>query len=719
MAAAFDLTQNPFHLLNLSIRAGREEVAEAHEEALADGQTDEDELIRAQQFVSTPRTRIEAELSWFPGIPPSQAREILSKLEQSNLDAHGTLERLQGLDKANLAADLCARSSGETEYVNALLEAYENIADGVVHEALRSLRRVSGFPIPDLQQVGSVLNALMVRHAKAAVACVTAADSPGETLTEIVETFLAWGNDNVEHLLALIVREYDAWSQPHLTKIKERIEADIAIYSGGGDIVPVEQLVKSLAEWDTISQPVQLLEESKGHEEPRSKKVYAIMRDFCLWLANENGQYEEALTISRALLDTFPELPAVAAQLSQDVDALESLAEEAKSVELMGPLIGAVEEAKTKASSFDEDLVVSGFGPDSRGLAKRLYDAFADVAAKTAGTELADMPWMVVRGLAIDLNNKYESPEGACAILERLISHKGTKPSKAVVERLKDDQRTLRRNLKWEELKRISGDVPRGISLVSELLDGADADQRAALLQFKAALERKRAATVGKRVFWGLAAVAVVGFLIYEAIKTPSYSPRSSPTTASTPSTSQPSYSPDASTSSQLGEQMPAPGTGRVLSRNEVRYCVFQEGRLDILRDLVSSDRKIDRFNALVDDFNSRCSSRRYLQGDMRAVEAEVPGKRQSLRLDAQRLLSSWSESTSSLSGENLVDVTTTSGAMLVQIRLAELGYYAGMVDGIWGPASRAALRSFKLSQSGLGYDDSWNLATQRALMVR
>ena len=76
MAPAFDLTQNAFHLLGLSIRASRHEVVEAHEDALADGRADEDVLVRAQQTVLTPRTRIEAELTWFPGVPPSQVREI-------------------------------------------------------------------------------------------------------------------------------------------------------------------------------------------------------------------------------------------------------------------------------------------------------------------------------------------------------------------------------------------------------------------------------------------------------------------------------------------------------------------------------------------------------------------------------------------------------------------------------------------------------------------
>ena len=140
MAAHFDLTQSPFHLLGLSIRASREVVVDAHEEALADGRADEAVLVRAQQNVLTPRTRTEAELSWFPSAPPSQAREILSNLEDNNLgDADRALERLRGLDKANLAADLCTRSGGETKYVNELLETYEDFTARDVLEILRGL----------------------------------------------------------------------------------------------------------------------------------------------------------------------------------------------------------------------------------------------------------------------------------------------------------------------------------------------------------------------------------------------------------------------------------------------------------------------------------------------------------------------------------------------------------------------------------------------------
>lgn len=333
----FDLTKNPFHLLDLSIRASREEVVDAHEEALTAGRADESLLIQAQQAVLTPRLRLAAELSWFPDSNPSQAREILAILEKNNLaDADRVLLDLRGLDKANLAADLCARSNGKTEYVNKLLETYGDFAIEDVQETLKALRSVSGFPNPDQQQISEALADLRLNHAKAAVACIVATRSPGKAgkaLTKIVETYLVQNDDGVGRLLDSIIREYDTWSQAHLGRIKEKIESDIATCKSGTGQSPVEQLVELLAEWDAINQPVQLLDESKGHEEPRSREIVGVIRDFCLWLANENQRYNEALTLSRALRGTFPELQAVAARLSQDVATLQSLAEEAESNE--------------------------------------------------------------------------------------------------------------------------------------------------------------------------------------------------------------------------------------------------------------------------------------------------------------------------------------------------------------------------------------------------
>jgi putative peptidoglycan binding protein len=54
---------------------------------------------------------------------------------------------------------------------------------------------------------------------------------------------------------------------------------------------------------------------------------------------------------------------------------------------------------------------------------------------------------------------------------------------------------------------------------------------------------------------------------------------------------------------------------------------------------------------------------------------------------------------------------------MRVQMRLVELGYLSAPADGVWGPKSRAALRSFK-EASRLARDDAWDESTANYLFT-
>ncbi|WP_040417397.1 peptidoglycan-binding domain-containing protein [Desulfonatronospira thiodismutans] len=64
--------------------------------------------------------------------------------------------------------------------------------------------------------------------------------------------------------------------------------------------------------------------------------------------------------------------------------------------------------------------------------------------------------------------------------------------------------------------------------------------------------------------------------------------------------------------------------------------------------------------------------------------------------------------------GESVLDTSDRSDARIIQTRLAELGYYNMIIDGLWGPGSRGALEQFQRS-SGLEAS-GWNLQTQRSL---
>jgi hypothetical protein len=64
-----------------------------------------------------------------------------------------------------------------------------------------------------------------------------------------------------------------------------------------------------------------------------------------------------------------------------------------------------------------------------------------------------------------------------------------------------------------------------------------------------------------------------------------------------------------------------------------------------------------------------------------------------------------------------LLDLLPIDGATRVQRRLIELGFLLGAADGVWGPRSRNALRSFRVANR-LGYDDTWDEQTQRELFT-
>ncbi len=65
--------------------------------------------------------------------------------------------------------------------------------------------------------------------------------------------------------------------------------------------------------------------------------------------------------------------------------------------------------------------------------------------------------------------------------------------------------------------------------------------------------------------------------------------------------------------------------------------------------------------------------------------------------------------------GSVLLQTSHAGSARRIQRRLGELGYYSGGLDGVWGSASREALRRFKRS-SGLPGNTRWNLLTQKRL---
>ncbi len=146
-------------------------------------------------------------------------------------------------------------------------------------------------------------------------------------------------------------------------------------------------------------------------------------------------------------------------------------------------------------------------------------------------------------------------------------------------------------------------------------------------------------------VKWVLGIAAVIGVFVLSGLldrhlrpSAPAYSP--SPETAEandslSPQISLPIYLPpiELEAPSRPQESMPSIGQGLVLSTNEIRYCLAEDIRLEgakfAVNNYIESD--VNRFNAMVDDYNSRCGSFRYRSGALESARRDVEPYRSEL----------------------------------------------------------------------------------------
>ncbi len=206
----------------------------------------------------------------------------------------------------------------------------------------------------------------------------------------------------------------------------------------------------------------------------------------------------------------------------------------------------------------------------------------------------------------------------------------------------------------------------------------------------------------------------------------------------------------------QLAEERPLRDAEHEFTRANLRYCTFQQIRLEALGP-ITEGADLVVFNALVDDWNVRCTKYRYRTEDTEAADPEAGRRRALLEVEGRALMNVWRRKIVTTvqqrpvsAGLDAGDATATavaapeqpndaaerlpllitlgratadesdrafslrspSLALLrgdvatrVQRRLNDLGYTIAPVNGTWGSASRAALRRFKKANGLLGND--------------
>ena len=215
----------------------------------------------------------------------------------------------------------------------------------------------------------------------------------------------------------------------------------------------------------------------------------------------------------------------------------------------------------------------------------------------------------------------------------------------------------------------------------------------------------------GAKWFWGLVGVGVLIWLFDAAQEDGNRSSSGRPYTQPSPS---PRYTPPpVSPAQQPGLDFSKPPVGRnnVLSVAQIRWCLRQDIRVEVLRPMPETNAQIDQFNSVVSDYNSRCGSYRYRQGALARARREVE---QQMAQIVENVSPPWQRRSVTSGGSAVQSVVPapvpprqpatiqpravqpSQLTLDIQSSLKALGYNPGPVDGLYGASTKSAIESFQ-----------------------
>ena len=336
------LDENPFHILGASTRSDRQRIMTLVEERSLF--LDPDLCTRCGTDLITPRSRLQCEVAWLPGVPVDRAEAVLAALLKG-----GDVETLPSpLAQLNvLVTRLIKYADQPPEALTAGLLEIAAESERVNAQEIRALlnedRRNAKFAvIDDVKDVeraladhldavaANLVRFLRVRRIEQWIAVITAAvahdskggDAPGSRLLHVLIDSLAV---DLEARLERQKTRVDAGLQKVLdaAKAKDKVSLDKA----------VDYLAAALHRWDQYAQPLQLSARSRGQQHESSREMAVAVRSLAIDLHNDHAAYDASWHICELLEQVFAEDPRVVELIAADKTRIGELASQRKEAE--------------------------------------------------------------------------------------------------------------------------------------------------------------------------------------------------------------------------------------------------------------------------------------------------------------------------------------------------------------------------------------------------
>lgn len=302
-------------------------------------QGDPDAATKLRNQLSSPRSRLEAEIAWFPGLSPKRVSTHLEQLTRGEDPA--LLEGLSPLPHANLiAASLRSLvSEGEDslrDSIFMLAQLVDSIDCEEVMLAINEDRQASG--IPPITDLATVETEVVARRRYFQRMITSLLDElPTTTMISIHERLIAEtsldGEEAAPCLVDDLIDAYELHAGAFLDSEAERIvemidETELAANSHESRAAIHERvldIVHALETWDRVAQPVQLSRRSRGLDHDESARLALSARSLAIDLFNDHDYLVESKLLTDALQTHFCEVTAVSEKIDEDVETLKNI----------------------------------------------------------------------------------------------------------------------------------------------------------------------------------------------------------------------------------------------------------------------------------------------------------------------------------------------------------------------------------------------------------
>lgn len=330
-------SQNPFAVLNASTRDRKARLNELADEAALHG--DQDAAINARNVLSNPRTRLAAEVAWFPGLSPKRIASTFEQISQCGVPVLGGFNALSSANFLVEALEVYAKAGPASlqDGIEALALQVEGIDVDDVLQTINEDRQAAGFPIVGDASLIEAEIAERVKHYER-LATSLLEDLPSLQMVGVYEGLISSstndGEDVGHRLIDALIDSYELKASEFLSEEAGRIKGliETAKASADNDVsekqvrASVNEIIGALRTWDRVAQPIQLAYKSRGLDHGESQALAFAARGLGIHLFNHHDYLDDAKLMSEALQELFAEDASVSDRVDEDIEALKGIA---------------------------------------------------------------------------------------------------------------------------------------------------------------------------------------------------------------------------------------------------------------------------------------------------------------------------------------------------------------------------------------------------------